>query len=146
MGRRPRQGRQCHCHCQRGTGPASHGGVLFAVCPPAPRPLVGGCHRPRGPLPRRGYCAAVDGVGALFEAIAVTAVFATPLAISLWALLDCVRRPAWAWALAGRRQVVWVTAILFGFLTVVGGLVIAGWYLLRVRPEIRDAEQGQISG
>ena len=86
----------------------------------------------------------MGGVGALFEAIVVTALFAMPLGISLWALLDCVRRPAWAWALADRRQVVWVAAILFGFLTVIGGLAISGWYLLRVRPDIRDAEAGRI--
>ncbi len=49
--------------------------------------------------------------------------------VSLWALLDCVRHPQWAWALSGRRQVVWLVAILFGFVSVVGGLVISGWYL-----------------
>lgn len=81
----------------------------------------------------------------LFGAIVVTAVFALPLAISLWALLDCARRPAWAWALAGRRQVVWMTAILFGFLTVLGGLAISGWYLLRVRADVRRAEEGDVS-
>jgi hypothetical protein len=86
----------------------------------------------------------MGGVGALFEAIGLTALFAAPLAISLWALLDCVRRPAWAWALADRRQVVWVAMILIGFLTVLGGLAISGWYLLRVRPEIRDAEEGRV--
>jgi hypothetical protein len=88
----------------------------------------------------------VQGVGELFGAIALTLVFSIPLAISLWALLDCARRPAWAWALADRRQVVWMAAILLGFLTVLGGLVISGWYLLRVRPEIRDAEDGRFRG
>lgn len=79
----------------------------------------------------------------LFEAMALTALFALPLAISLWALLDCARRPAWAWALADRRQVVWMAAILLGFLTVIGGLMISGWYLLRIRPQVRDAEEGR---
>jgi len=87
----------------------------------------------------------MNDVGALFQAIVVTAAFAAPLAISLWALLDCVRRPAWAWALADRRQVVWVAAILLGFLTVIGGLAISGWYLVRIRREIRDAEAGRLS-
>jgi hypothetical protein len=85
----------------------------------------------------------VDGVVELFQAIALTAVFCIPVGISLWALLDCARRPAWAWALAERRQVVWMAAILLGFLTVIGGLIISGWYLLRVRPVIRDAEEGR---
>ena len=39
---------------------------------------------------------------------------AVPLGISLWALLDAARRPQWAWALAGRRQVVWMAAIMLG--------------------------------
>lgn len=86
----------------------------------------------------------MDRVGELFEAIALTAVFSIPLGISLWALLDCVRRPAWAWALAERRQVVWVAAILLGFLTVIGGLAISGWYLVRIRPAVRDAEAGRV--
>ncbi len=85
----------------------------------------------------------MDGVADLFVAIALTIVFSIPLAISLWALLDCARRPGWAWALADRRQVVWMAAILLGFLTVLGGLAISGWYLLRIRPEIRDAEDGR---
>ena len=84
----------------------------------------------------------MEGIAELFGAIAVTAVLCVPLGISLWALLDCARRPQWAWALAGRRQVVWMAAICMGFLTVVGGLVISAWYLLRVRPLIARAEAG----
>ena len=50
-----------------------------------------------------------------------------PLGISLWALLDAAHRPEWAWALAGRRRVVWMAVILFGVFTVVGGLLISGY-------------------
>jgi hypothetical protein len=85
----------------------------------------------------------MNGMAELFGAIVVTALCAIPLGVSLWALLDCARRPAWAWLLAERRQVVWMAAILVGFLTVIGGLLISGWYLLRIRPEIRDAEEGR---
>ena len=85
-------------------------------------------------------------VGRLFGAIAVTAVFCIPLAVSLWALLDCVRHPQWAWALSGRRQVVWLVAILLGFLSVVGGLLISGWYLLKVRPLVAACERGPVPG
>jgi hypothetical protein len=85
----------------------------------------------------------MGGVGQLFEAIVVTALFALPLALSLWALLDCARRPGWAWALSDRRQVVWMAAILFGFLTVIGGIVISSIYLLRIRPQIAAAEDGR---
>jgi hypothetical protein len=83
-------------------------------------------------------------VGRLFWTIGLTAVLCVPLAVSLWALLDCARRPQWAWALAGRRQVVWMAAILFGFLSVVGGLVVSGWYLVKVRPEIAATERGPV--
>jgi hypothetical protein len=85
------------------------------------------------------------GVGDLFRTIAVTAVLCIPLAISVWALLDCVRHPQWAWALAGRRQVVWLTAILFGLLCVGLGLLISVWYLARIRPIITAAERGSVA-
>jgi len=103
------------------------------MCPPAPfRPGPAATVRP------------VDGVGQLLGTIVVTAIAAIPLGLSLWALLDCARRPAWAWALAGRRQVVWLAAILLGFLSVIGGLAVSGWYLLRVRPVVAAAEVGRL--
>lgn len=86
----------------------------------------------------------MEGVVPLARTVLVTALAAVPLALSLWALLDCARRPGWAWALAGRRQVVWLAAILCGFLTVAGGLVVSGWYLLRVRPVVAAAETGRV--
>ncbi|HET6774340.1 MAG TPA: DUF2516 family protein [Acidimicrobiales bacterium] len=67
-----------------------------------------------------------------------------PLALTAWALLDAARRPEWAWALAGRRRVVWLAAILFGALTVLLGLVVAGVYLVRVRPDVAAAEAGDL--
>jgi hypothetical protein len=67
-----------------------------------------------------------------------------PLALSLWALLDAARRPEWAWALAGRRRVVWMASILFGALVLVVGLVVSIVYLVRVRPEVAAAESGQV--
>jgi hypothetical protein len=77
-------------------------------------------------------------------ALLVAAFFAAPLAVTMWALLDAARRPQWAWALAGRRQVVWMAAILVGVLTVVGGLFVSLWYLLKVRPLIAAAEDGRV--
>lgn len=67
-----------------------------------------------------------------------------PLGLSLWALLDVARRPAWAWSLAGRSQLAWLTAIAFGLFLVIGGLAIATWYLLRVRPQIAAVESGDL--
>ena len=72
----------------------------------------------------------------------LTAVFGAPLAISVWALLDAARRPQWAWALAERNQVAWMTAILAGVLFVCAGVAVSGWYLLRVRPVVAAAESG----
>lgn len=69
---------------------------------------------------------------------------AIPLSITVWALLDAARRPQWAWALAGRRQVVWMAAILFGTFSVVGGLILSVWYLANVRHEIAAAEEGRL--
>jgi hypothetical protein len=83
-------------------------------------------------------------LGDLLLAMLLACVFGFPLALSLWALLDAARRPQWAWALAGRRQVVWLAAILFGTFTVVGGLLLCTWYLTRVRHDIAAAEDGEI--
>jgi hypothetical protein len=86
----------------------------------------------------------MDGVWHLLWTILVTAVLCIPLAISLWALLDAARRPAWAWSLADRNQALWMAMILFGFCTVAGGLLISGIYLVRTRPRIAAAEDGRI--
>jgi hypothetical protein len=67
-----------------------------------------------------------------------------PLALSAWALLDAARRPEWAWALAGRRRVVWLACILFGAMVLVIGLVVSVVYLVRVRPEVAAAESGRV--
>jgi hypothetical protein len=69
-----------------------------------------------------------------------------PLALTAWALLDAAGRPEWAWALAGRRRVVWLAAILFGGMTLAVGLVVSSVYLLRVRPEVEAAESGRLPG
>jgi len=74
----------------------------------------------------------------------VVAVFSVPLALTAWALLDAARRPEWVWALAGRRRVAWLAAILFGALVVVVGLVVSTVYLVRIRPELAAVESGRI--
>jgi hypothetical protein len=80
----------------------------------------------------------------LARALALAIVVSIPLGITMWALLDAARRPQWAWALAGRRQVVWMALIMGSALTVLGGLAVSGWYLRRVRPRIADAEEGRL--
>lgn len=81
--------------------------------------------------------------GRFISAALITLVACIPIGISLWAFLDAARRPQWAWALSGRRQVVWLVAIPFGVLTVIGGLLISLWYLFKVRPMIAAAERGE---
>lgn len=83
------------------------------------------------------------GVGRLLGEIIAITIAAIPLGLSVWALLDCARRPAWAWALSGRNRAGWMAAILLGILSVVGGMVVACWYLLRVRPAVAGAEDGR---
>ena len=80
----------------------------------------------------------------LAAATGLTILFSIPLALSMWAFLDAARRPQWAWALSGRRQVVWLAVILFSTLTVVGGVAVALWYLAKVRPHIAAAEDGRL--
>jgi hypothetical protein len=83
-------------------------------------------------------------LSALAWALALTLFFSVPLAVTMWALLDAARRPQWAWALAGRSQVLWMVVVILGALTVVGGLAVSTWYLLKVRPLVADAEAGRI--
>ena len=68
-----------------------------------------------------------------------------PLAITMWAFLDAAKRPGWVWAFSGRRQVLWLAAVAFGVLTVIGGLAISGYYLTRVKPQLAAIEAGNFS-
>lgn len=67
-----------------------------------------------------------------------------PISISVWALLDCARRPAWAWSMAGRSQVAWLGGIAFGVFLLLFGMAISLWYLVRVRPVIAAIEAGDL--
>lgn len=70
-------------------------------------------------------------------------VASVPIGLSLWAILDIARQPAWAWSLAGRNRAGWMAAVLLGILFLVVGLVVASYYLVRIRPQIAAAEQGR---
>lgn len=80
---------------------------------------------------------------AIAWALVLATFAAIPLGLTLWALLDAARRPEWAWALSGRRRVVWIAAIAFSALTVIGGMLVSSWYLSRVRHEVGAAEDGR---
>jgi len=74
----------------------------------------------------------------------VVLVCSVPLALTGWALLDTAHRPEWVWALAGRRRVAWLAAILFGGVVVPVGLVVSSLYLVWVRRELADTEKGRL--
>jgi hypothetical protein len=69
-----------------------------------------------------------------------------PITLTAWALLDAAGRPEWAWALIGRRRVVWIAAILFGGMTLIVGVAVSLTYLLKVRAEVAGAESGRVTG
>jgi hypothetical protein len=71
--------------------------------------------------------------------------FSIPLALSVWALLDCARRPAWAGALAARRPLVWMATNRGGVLCVIPGRVFSLGYLLKVRPDLAAAAGGRFT-
>jgi hypothetical protein len=68
-----------------------------------------------------------------------------PLGLSVWALLDVVNRPAWTFAFLGRSRTMWVVATLAATCTIVVGMGVAVWYLVRVRPQLRDVEAGRLA-
>jgi hypothetical protein len=71
-------------------------------------------------------------------------VFSIPLAVSMWALLDAARRPEWAFSFANRSRTVWVVANGFGILFCGVGVVVAVYYLVKVRPQIAAIEGGRV--
>lgn len=82
--------------------------------------------------------------GEIASTVAVLTVLALPLALSVAALLDAARRPEWVWALAGRARVVWMMLVLVGAIALPVGVVVSSWYLVRIRPELRDTENGRL--
>lgn len=79
----------------------------------------------------------------LAVALALAIVAAIPLGLTTWGILDIARRPQWAWALARRSQLAWMTALLFGAFTLLIGMGLSIWYLVKVRPVIAAAEEGR---
>jgi hypothetical protein len=53
--------------------------------------------------------------------------------VVVWALIDAVRRPSWAWAEADQQLIVWIVAILLG--GIVGGAI----YLVVAKPKLDAA-------
>jgi hypothetical protein len=71
-------------------------------------------------------------------------VVSIPLALTAWAFLDAAKRPRWAWALSQRRQLVWLVALGAGVMSLLPGILVSVWYLVRVRPAIAAVERGEL--
>ncbi|MBK6503409.1 MAG: hypothetical protein IPG03_13960 [Candidatus Microthrix sp.] len=84
-------------------------------------------------------------MGDVLVMLGVLLVAATPLALSVFALLDAARRPAWAWSLAERPQAMWMGMILVGTFLSILGIGLSLYYLTRVRPAVAAAEKRQDS-
>jgi hypothetical protein len=85
------------------------------------------------------------GAGTVAKVLVTTVLAAIPLAISVWALLDAAHRPEWAFALARRSRTAWVAATGLGILFCGPGVLVAVWYLVKVRPGVAAAESGRIT-
>ena len=84
--------------------------------------------------------------GSLVRVFLGLLVAAIPLALSLWALLDAANRPEWAFAFVNRNRTTWVAACAIGILFCGPGVIVALWYLLRVRPQVAGVEAGRLDG
>ena len=60
------------------------------------------------------------------------------LALTVWAIVDVVSRPDWAFQAAGSSKVLWIVLELVGLL-ICGGLVFSLIYLLAIRPRVNRA-------
>jgi hypothetical protein len=62
------------------------------------------------------------------------------LVISIWALVDTLSRPEWAWQASGQNKVLWIILNIVGFF--ICGLVIGLIYLIAIRPKVAAAQSG----
>jgi hypothetical protein len=60
--------------------------------------------------------------------------------ISIWALVDALGRPEWAWQASGQSKTLWVVLNVIGILLC--GIVIGLIYLVGIRPKVAMAERG----
>jgi hypothetical protein len=61
--------------------------------------------------------------------------------LSIWALVDAISRPVWAFQAAGSNKTLWVVLEAVGFF--VCGLVLSLIYLLAIRPKVAAAQRGR---
>ena len=60
--------------------------------------------------------------------------------LSIWALVDAISRPVWAFQAAGSNKTLWVVLEVLGIF--ICGLVLSLIYLLAIRPKVAAAQRG----
>jgi len=73
---------------------------------------------------------------------AVWAVEAFLLLVNLWALVNVIRRPGYAFEAAGKSRGLWLILILVGILVCNAGIFISLIYLFMVDPQVKRMEGG----
>jgi Protein of unknown function (DUF2516) len=62
------------------------------------------------------------------------------LVVPVWAIVDAAMRPSGAFSAAGSSKTMWIVLIVVGWLvTGLIGVVLAGVYLVSIRPRVRAA-------
>ncbi len=63
-----------------------------------------------------------------------------PIAVALWALIDALVRPAWAFRAARQYKALWVILPIVGlWLAFIPGGILGVVYLVAIRPKVRRA-------
>jgi hypothetical protein len=60
--------------------------------------------------------------------------------LNLWALIDMLRRPSWAFEQAEVGRLTWLLLLVLSWVCGIG-IFIAIWYLMMVSPRIRNQQQ-----
>lgn len=81
----------------------------------------------------------------LLQAIGSVLLLGAPLIMVGLAFIDAARRPEWAWALAGRRRVMWMALLIAGGATVIAAPIFALAYFFTARRDVAAAENGRLS-
>ena len=62
--------------------------------------------------------------------------------VPLWALIDALMRPDWAWERASQNKVAWSVALVVSLFLCLVGTIIGVVYLVTVRSELAAAQRG----
>ena len=99
----------------------------------------------QSPRVRRRYRLVMEGFQQFMTMAMWIAIAGSPVAFIGVTFLHAARYPQWVWAFSDRTQVVWLASLLIGAAIVPIGLPIAVWYLIKVRPILRQIEHGDMA-